>query len=1091
MSLDEVPEHLQEMVNAAAPNLEPAQFARLCEVVVSCADIFVGPDGKLGHTDLVKHEIDTGNAPPVKSAPRRMADMQRKVADEEIEKMLQGVIEPSDSPWASPVVLVKKKDGSTRFCVDYRQLNEVTRKDAYPLPNISETLDTLGGAQFFSTLDLTSGYWQVEMEENDKKKMAFVTRRGLYHFNVMPFGLTNAPATFERLMELVLRGLQWERCLVYLDDIIIFGHSFEEALDNMKLVLSRLKQAGLKLKPKKCQLFQKQVQFLGHLVTPEGVRCDPAKVSAVTDWPQPTTVKGVRSFLGFASYYRRFIRCFSEVAAPLTALTHKGKAFLWTDACETAFQTLKTLLTESPILAYPSMKEGDKFILDTDASDVGLGTVLSQVQGGEEKVIAYASKTLSRSQRNYCTTYKELLAVVTFARHFKHYLMGRPFLIRTDHSSLRWLVNFKDAEGMIARWIAHLSCYDYTIEHRKGSSHGNADGLSRKEVKTSSRRCKRDTCPQCVVDGKQVVATLHVPSIAVTVAPVMEQHTGNGEAETVEEEAPAQGASGGEPPEGPAVQLSNWMASWDGDELQELQEADPDIKRVMTFVKEGRRPKRTELLAEGEKVRQLCGLWPTLCIKDGRLYRLWIPKNSGLEVYQLVAPLKLQKDVFQEVHAGRTGGHLAVKRTLGNIRQRLFWPHCKKDIERWCHECDICAQVKAGPGFRAPLHQVPYAAPHDRIAIDILGELPETENGNKYILVVSDYFTKWTQAFALPDQTAQTVADVLMTQYISLFGTPCQLHSDQGRNFESELFQELCRLLGVEKIRTTPYRPQSDGMVERFNRTVQQMLKAYVNEDRDNWDDHLPYIMMAYRATIHESTGCSPNLMMFGRELHLPIDVMMGPPPQNSGPPECPVEYVEWVRRTLETAHAWAYKHLKVSASRQKRYYDLRAKPTRYSPGQFVWRWYPPAAKKKLGKGWTGPYKIMKCPTDFHCVIRRYPDSVDIRVHVDQLKPHLGYKPRVWASVPDTPQPPTPGSPGQGLPVTEGVDAEPSQETAGIESGIAEGGEALTEATCPPPPHENDSEASEMTPLPANPPLRRSRRTVKPPNKLTLSVQVW
>ena len=493
-----LPEYLQPVVDTATGNLTSEQRDRLQTLIAANQGLFVGPDGKLGRTDLVKHGIDTGDARPIKQGPRSLPISQQMIAEEEVDKMLkQGVIEPSDSPWAAPVVLVTKKDGSTRFCVDYRRLNDLTRKDAYPLPVIGDCLDALHGSQWFHVLDLASSYWQLEMEETSKPKTAFVTRSGLYQFNFMPFGLTNGCATFQRLMELVLRGLQWERCLLYLDDVIVLGKDFDDSLRNLKCVFARLRDAGLKLKPKKCEFFQKEVSFLGHVVGSTGVACDPAKLEAVTEWKTPQSVTEVRSFLGLASYYRRFIMGFAKVAAPLTALTEKGCDFEWTESCENAFQTLKCKLVEAPILAYPSRSLEDPFILDTDASDVGLGGVLSQVQDGQEKVIAYASKTLSKPQRQYCTTYKELLAVVTFVKHFRHYLLGRRFTVRTDHSSLRWLLNFKDIEGMVGRWVTYLSQFDYIIEHRKGILHGNADGLSRKVPKHRRRRCGREECDEC------------------------------------------------------------------------------------------------------------------------------------------------------------------------------------------------------------------------------------------------------------------------------------------------------------------------------------------------------------------------------------------------------------------------------------------------------------------------------------------------------------------------------------------------------------------------------------------------------------------
>ena len=368
---------------------------------------FVGPDGKLDRTNLVKHAIDTGDARPIKQPLRRIPLAQKEIVEKELDKMLQhDILEPSDSPWSTPIVLVKKKDNSVRFCADFRRVNLVTKKDAYPLPNIADCLDSLGGCRYFSTLDLASGYWQVELDDEAKAKTAIVTHKGLYQFKVLPFGLSNAPATFERLMELVMRGLQWEKCLIYLDDIICFGSDFDSALENLTSVLYKLMKAGLKLKPSKCQLFRDRVKFLGHVVTPEGVECDPDKLEAVAAWPNPKSVGDIRSFLGLASYYRRFIQDFARIASPMTALTRKNKVFEWTAKCQSAFELLKSRLTSAPVLAYPSLHPDHCFVLDTDASNFAVGAVLSQQIDGEERVIAFASKTFNPAQRRYCTTYR-------------------------------------------------------------------------------------------------------------------------------------------------------------------------------------------------------------------------------------------------------------------------------------------------------------------------------------------------------------------------------------------------------------------------------------------------------------------------------------------------------------------------------------------------------------------------------------------------------------------------------------------------------------------------------------------------------------
>ena len=313
------------------------------------------------------------------------------------------------------------------------------------------------------------------MSSCDKEKTAFTTGSGLYEFNVMPFGLCNAPSTFGRLMELVLAGLHWKTCLLYLDDILIYAQTFEEHTARLSEVFARLKAAGLKLKPKKCSLFQKEVAYLGHVVSQDGIATDPEKTRKVQDWPTPCNLKHVRSFIGLCSYYRRFIKDFSRIAAPLYKLTYKDVGFKWTIGCERSFQLLKQKLTCTPILAFPDFSL--PFILDTDGE--GIGGVLSQIQGGHEKVIAYASHKLSKSEQNYSVTKRELLAAVHYVKYFKHYLYGKKFTLRTDHGSLRWLYHFKDVQGQLARWIEILSTFDFEISHRPCTQHKNADALSR------------------------------------------------------------------------------------------------------------------------------------------------------------------------------------------------------------------------------------------------------------------------------------------------------------------------------------------------------------------------------------------------------------------------------------------------------------------------------------------------------------------------------------------------------------------------------------------------------------------------------------
>ncbi|GFT19527.1 retrovirus-related Pol polyprotein from transposon opus [Nephila pilipes] len=366
-------------------------------------ELFPKSSEEFGRTNLTKHRIDTGNPPPIKQHPRRLPFAKvEEVKDLLKDMQAKGVIEPSTSPWASPIILVRKKDGSTRFCVDYRRLNDITKKDSYSLPRIDDTLDTLSGNVWFSTLDLKSGYWQVEMNPVDFEKTAFTTSgQGLWQFNVMPFGLCNPLTTFERLMETVLRGLTPEACLIYLDDLIIVGRDFEEQLNNLRKVLEKVKQANLKLNPAKCHLFRREVSYLGHIISAEGVRTDPRKVAALKEWSQPRTVHELRSFLGLCTYYRKFLKGFSLIARPLHRLTEHKRPFVWSEECEVAFTSLKEASTSATILSYPDPDK--QFILDTDASHANVGAVLSQEIDGQERVIAYWSKFLEvQTRRSLC-----------------------------------------------------------------------------------------------------------------------------------------------------------------------------------------------------------------------------------------------------------------------------------------------------------------------------------------------------------------------------------------------------------------------------------------------------------------------------------------------------------------------------------------------------------------------------------------------------------------------------------------------------------------------------------------------------------------
>jgi len=452
-------------------------------IIQKHADLFQLPMDTLGFTTLIKHRIETTDNQPIHTKQYRYPPIHKEEINKQIETLLSNdVICPSTSPYNSPLWVVPKKPDSLgnkrwRMVVDFRGLNEKTIGDAYPLPNITEILDQLGSAKYFSVFDLASGFHQIPMHEPDAPKTAFSTPYGHYHFKRMPFGLKNAPATFQRLMDQTLAGLQGTEVFVYLDDIVLYASSLKEHETKFNKLAERLRRANLKLQPDKCEFLRKEVTYLGHIIGEDGVRPDPQKISAVKNFPRPNNPKTIKQFLGLAGYYRRFIQDFSKIARPLTCLLKKDIKFDWTDAQESAFITLREALCSQPLLQYPDFSQ--PFVVTTDASKYAVGGILSQGPVGEDHPIAYTSRLLNAAEQNYSTIEKELLAIVYSVNHFRPYLYGQKFLLVTDHKPLIWLHSVKDPTSRLLRWRLRLAEYEYTVMYKAGKANLNADALSR------------------------------------------------------------------------------------------------------------------------------------------------------------------------------------------------------------------------------------------------------------------------------------------------------------------------------------------------------------------------------------------------------------------------------------------------------------------------------------------------------------------------------------------------------------------------------------------------------------------------------------
>ena len=819
-------------------HLDDGARQQVGNVVEEYADVF-SVKGELGSvTGGVEHCIEL-EAAPKKSKPYPVPHALKGVVHDQIEDMLsQGVIRKCTSPYASPVLLVPKRqsDGeppSYRFCTDFRAINRVTVKDRHPLPRIESLLAAVGPEScVFTQLDQRAAYWQMPIRECDQEKTAFVTDDGQYCYKVLPYGLCNGPSSYQRLMMEILGDLMWKSVLVYLDDVLIFSSSMEEHMRVLREVFARFRAHNLKLNPSKCVFSREQVTFLGHVLTRGCVRPAADNVAAVRSYRRPTNRSEVRRYLGLCGYMRHFVPNFSTRAAPLTALTSESHPFVWTGECEQSFQDLKEAITSYPVVRSADVSQ--PFVLTTDACGLGWGCTLSQTCDGKEYVVAYASGKWSRPETRYSTTEHELLAVIRAARRFRHFLLGVHFTVVTDHQALKWLWNIDDPSGRLARWILHLSQFDFEVQHRRGVDIPHADALSRDPVSEDSAvtdSCDEPTVSRCVTEAP--------PSVTV-------------ETDSVPAEGGDQTAGVGHSP----FDLPS--------ELQQATREDPVLSAVLHCLQTG----ETDDERLGDAGTFYMRGKDSLFVRDGLVCRQTTQDREP----QIIVPSSMQSRIIRLAHDVPMSAHFGVTRTLHQITRRYFWYNLKVTVRDYCRSCLGCARVKR-PNYshREGIGSVPVVGePFAQWSADILGPLPRTESGNCYVLVISDLFTKWVETYCLPDQRATTVADCFV-DLISRFGVPKSILTDQGTNFESALVKRICELLGISKLRCTAAHPQTDGQTERFNRTLCDSLTHYVNSNQTDWDKWVGVCVSAFRFTKHSTTGYSPFELVHGVEARVPV----------------------------------------------------------------------------------------------------------------------------------------------------------------------------------------------------------------------------
>jgi hypothetical protein len=721
------------------------------------------------------------------------------------ENLESGRIRPSKSPMASPVFFIKKKDGGLRLVQDYRALNQMTVKNKYPLPLISELVHQLRGAKYFTKLDVRWGFNNVRMKEGDEWKAAFRTNRGLFEPLVMFFGLTNSPATFQTMMNDIFRELIVEGVVVvYLDDILIFTETVEEHREVTRRVLKLLQDHKLFLKPAKCEFEKTKVEYLGVIISHNSVEMDPVKVAGVTDWPAPTNKKEVQSFLGFTNFYRRFIRDFSHHARPLFNLTKSDVKWRWTLEEQLAFDSLKAAVTSAPILTSPDNSR--PFRIEADSSDFATGAVLSQQSPSDEKwhPVAFLSKSLSPVERNYEIHDKEMLAIIRAMEEWRHFLEGaeHQFEVWTDHKNLEYFMTAKKLNRRQARWSLFLARFDFQLHHRPGKSMGKSDALS--------RRADHGTG-----SGDNSNITLLTPAFFSVRA--LEGLEAVGEERDI---------------------LKDVRKGTRDDEHEEA------IAKVVKELK----TTHNRLVRSAE--------WN---LTGGLLYfrgKIYVPDSFDL-----------RRRIVSLCHDTKVAGHAGRWKTLELVSRNYWWPQMSRYVGRYVSTCDLCLRTKAQRHYPiGELHPLPIPnAPWDTISVDFIVELPES-SGHDAVMVVVDSVTKRAHFVStLTTITAAGTARLFVQHVWRHHGLPRKVVSDRGPQFVAEFTRELYRLLGVKLAATTAYHPQGDGQTERVNQELEQYLRLFINQRQDDWADLLPLAEFQYNNHIHSSTQHQPFLLETGR----------------------------------------------------------------------------------------------------------------------------------------------------------------------------------------------------------------------------------
>ncbi len=885
-NFDESPKQRLDLSKIRVDHLNDEEKYKTLELCEEFSDIFYQENTSLSFTSNLKHHIQTTDETPIYTKTYRYPFIHRQEVRNQIEKMLdQKIIRPSNSPWSSPIWVVPKKLDATgkqkwRVVVDYRKLNEKTIDNKYPLPNITDLLDKLGRCQYFTTLDLASGFHQIEMNEADIQKTAFNTENGHYEYLRMPFGLKNAPATFQSIMDSILRGIQNEKCLVYLDDIIIFSTSLQEHLNNLRNVFQRLRDSNFKIQLDKSEFLRREVAYLGHIVTPEGVKPNPDKIKAIKQYPIPKTTKQIKGFLGLLGYYRRFINNFAKVTKPLTKCLKKGAKINHDEEFINCFKMCKNLLTNEPILQYPDFSK--PFNLTTDASNLALGAVLSQGPIGQDLPIAYASRTLNDSECNYSTIEKECLCLVWATKYFRPYLYGRKFNIITDHKPLQWLFSVKEPTSKLLRWRIRLEEFNYQIIYKKGKLNTNADALSRIEIHTKETTENIFDLQKYVEDvtknlednnhqnNDEIPSTIHENMDQISVVaqpdndpPEIAQDADDATIHTNADQNPVVG-----------VPIIETAVNYGSNQiiLQQVHHSPARAKIIVLFNKK----RRIIVQLSQENFEEDIMKFIKELIVPNKPYHLYFENPEAYEPFCRVIKNNFKwpslqfkrctsklldvtnkndiKEIIQNYHESKSN-HRGIEEKVQRLKTKYYWPDLKSSVQSYINECEICIRSKYERNpVKIPMNVTPTASrPFEIIHLDTY-----TLEKSKFLTIV-DSFSKYAQAYPLKSLAATEIADSLLSHF-SHHGIPKQIIVDNGTEFKNTIVTELLSLHKIKVHFCSPYHPESNGIAERFHSTLSEHIRLLNNQNFANAtiQNKIVYAVLAYNHTIHSTTNLKP-----------------------------------------------------------------------------------------------------------------------------------------------------------------------------------------------------------------------------------------